>query len=96
MEVSCCFPAGEDVTQDQVFKNCKHIVSSVLSGYNGTILAYGQTGSGKTHTLIVSCCYRVPAAAPVLDAAHLDLAFVCCIAPCRQLLLCSICCVAQC
>ena len=26
-------------------------VSSVLAGYNATILAYGQTGSGKTHTM---------------------------------------------
>lgn len=46
--------AGEDVTQDEVFQDCKHIIASVLNGYNGTILAYGQTGSGKTHTLIVS------------------------------------------
>lgn len=45
--------AGEDSTQADVFKDCQRIVSSVLNGYNGTILAYGQTGSGKTHTLIV-------------------------------------------
>lgn len=30
----------------------KPIVTSVLEGYNGTILAYGQTGTGKTHTMI--------------------------------------------
>ena len=30
------------------------IVSSVLAGYNGTIMAYGQTGSGKTHTMFGS------------------------------------------
>lgn len=28
------------------------IVTSVLNGYNGTILAYGQTSSGKTHTML--------------------------------------------
>ena len=27
------------------------IVTSVLDGYNGTIMAYGQTGSGKTYTM---------------------------------------------
>ncbi|KAH7855894.1 hypothetical protein Vadar_030256 [Vaccinium darrowii] len=26
-------------------------LSSVLSGYNGTVMAYGQTGTGKTYTL---------------------------------------------
>ena len=46
--------AGEDKTQGDVFDSCRHIVASVLGGYNGTIMAYGQTGSGKTHTLIVS------------------------------------------
>ncbi|KAK9818001.1 hypothetical protein WJX72_005592 [[Myrmecia] bisecta] len=29
----------------------RDIVSSVLEGYNGTIMAYGQTGSGKTYTM---------------------------------------------
>jgi hypothetical protein len=52
----CCFCtlAGEESTQADVFEDCQRIVSSVLNGYNGTILAYGQTGSGKTHSLIVS------------------------------------------
>jgi len=26
-------------------------VSSVVEGYNGTIMCYGQTGSGKTFTM---------------------------------------------
>lgn len=51
--------AGEDKTQGDVFDSCRHIVASVLSGYNGTIMAYGQTGSGKTHTLIVSNTYTI-------------------------------------
>lgn len=46
--------AGESTTQRDVFDDCRCVVSSVLAGYNGTIMAYGQTGSGKTHTLIVS------------------------------------------
>jgi hypothetical protein len=52
--VLCC--AGEEKSQGDVFDACRHIVTSVLNGYNGTIMAYGQTGSGKTHTLIVSSC----------------------------------------
>jgi hypothetical protein len=57
--------AGEDCTQADVFKDCQRIVSSVLNGYNGTILAYGQTGSGKTHTLIVRpLCMLLLAVAP--------------------------------
>jgi hypothetical protein len=52
--VLCC--AGKEKSQGDVFNACRHIVSSVLNGYNGTIMAYGQTGSGKTHTLIVSGC----------------------------------------
>jgi hypothetical protein len=51
--------AGEVKTQGDVFDSCRHIVASVLSGYNGTIMAYGQTGSGKTHTLIVSDTYTI-------------------------------------
>jgi len=38
--------------QETVFKTAvEPIVSSVLEGFNGTILAYGQTSSGKTHTM---------------------------------------------
>jgi DNA replication protein DnaC len=62
MCAACCvltLPfAGEDKSQGDVFQSCKHIVASVLNGYNGTILAYGQTGSGKTHTLIVSLVHH--------------------------------------
>ncbi|KAJ2805800.1 hypothetical protein H4R20_001952, partial [Coemansia guatemalensis] len=29
----------------------KNIISSSMSGFNGTIFAYGQTSSGKTHTM---------------------------------------------
>eukprot|EP00891_Asterochloris_glomerata_P001294 jgi/Astpho2/1294/e_gw1.00024.25.1_t len=34
----------------------REIVSSVLDGYNGTIMAYGQTGSGKTYTMTGEQC----------------------------------------
>lgn len=41
-----------DSTQEQVYETtAKPAVSSVLEGYNATILAYGQTGTGKTHTM---------------------------------------------
>jgi len=28
------------------------IVSSVVKGYNGTVMCYGQTGSGKTYSML--------------------------------------------
>lgn len=61
--VLCCVvlpPVGEDKTQADVFEHCRHIVTSVLNGTNGTVMAYGQTGSGKTHTLIVSLELSAP------------------------------------
>ena len=43
---------GEDVNTKNVYDNvAKGIVSSVVSGLNGTIFAYGQTSSGKTYTM---------------------------------------------
>jgi kinesin family protein 3/17 len=32
-------------------KTARHIIDSVLEGYNGTIFAYGQTGTGKTFSM---------------------------------------------
>lgn len=75
--------AGEDKTQGDVFDSCRHIVASVLNGYNGTIMAYGQTGSGKTHTLIVSAAawlcsswQSAPAESPIADSCQ-QLAHLC-------------------
>jgi centromeric protein E len=43
---------GEDASTADVYDNvAKDIVSSAVSGLNGTILAYGQTSSGKTYTM---------------------------------------------
>ena len=43
---------GEDADTTQVYDSVvKGIVSSVVSGLNGTIFAYGQTSSGKTYTM---------------------------------------------
>jgi centromeric protein E len=43
---------GEDVNTAHVYDNvAKSIVSSAVSGLNGTIFAYGQTSSGKTYTM---------------------------------------------
>jgi kinesin family protein 6/9 len=45
-----------NVSQETVFDECaREIISSVVDGYNGTILAYGQTGAGKTFTYVLYC-----------------------------------------
>jgi hypothetical protein len=42
----------EESIQINVYnKTARHIVDSVLEGYNGTIFAYGQTGTGKTFSM---------------------------------------------
>lgn len=35
-----------------IFRDTKHLMLSVIDGYNVCIFAYGQTGSGKTYTMI--------------------------------------------
>jgi centromeric protein E len=43
---------GEDASTADIYDNvAKKIVSSAVSGLNGTIFAYGQTSSGKTYTM---------------------------------------------
>lgn len=43
---------GEDVTTQEVYDTmAKGIVTSVCTGFRGTILAHGQTSSGKTYTM---------------------------------------------
>ncbi|EFC42316.1 kinesin-7 [Naegleria gruberi] len=42
----------QNSTTDCIYNDmCKHIVTSSVRGYNGTIFAYGQTSSGKTFTM---------------------------------------------
>ncbi len=44
---------GEDCTTTQIYNDvAKSIISSAVSGINGTIFAYGQTFSGKTFTML--------------------------------------------
>ncbi|PFH33091.1 kinesin motor domain-containing protein [Besnoitia besnoiti] len=41
-----------NATQERVFDDCvRDIITSVLEGYNGTVMVYGQTGAGKTFTM---------------------------------------------
>eukprot|EP00879_Flechtneria_rotunda_P025732 GHRR01027371.1.p1 GENE.GHRR01027371.1~~GHRR01027371.1.p1 ORF type:complete len:323 (+),score=74.77 GHRR01027371.1:204-1172(+) len=41
-----------EAKQDEVFERvARPVVTSALSGFNGTVFAYGQTGSGKTFTI---------------------------------------------
>jgi centromeric protein E len=43
---------GEEAATGQVYDSiCKDIVTSAVTGLNGTIFAYGQTSSGKTYTM---------------------------------------------
>jgi len=52
LEFSLDWIFTEEDSQEDVYNIAAHDrVSSVLNGYNATILAYGQTGSGKTHTM---------------------------------------------
>ena len=37
--------------QEEVYEHCRGVITSILSGYNGSIIAYGQTGTGKSYTL---------------------------------------------
>jgi len=41
-----------NASQEDVFDYCaRGIISSIVEGYNGTIMCYGQTGAGKTFTM---------------------------------------------
>jgi len=42
---------NEQHSQDEIFKDTKQLIGSVMDGYNVCIIAYGQTGSGKTYTM---------------------------------------------
>lgn len=48
-EFDACFSDG--ATNADVFDEVSAAITSVLDGYNVSMLAYGQTGSGKTHTM---------------------------------------------
>jgi len=39
-------------SQEDVFTDTKHLITSVVDGYNVCIFAYGQTGAGKSFTMI--------------------------------------------
>jgi len=46
------FGGADGNSQEDVFRDTKHLVMSVVDGYNVCIFAYGQTGSGKTFTMM--------------------------------------------
>lgn len=47
------FDAVFDQNNDcYIYDRVKNLISSVMNGFNATIIAYGQTSSGKTHTMI--------------------------------------------
>lgn len=48
------FGGSEGNSQTDVFKDTKHLMLSVIDGFNVCIFAYGQTGAGKSYTMIGS------------------------------------------
>ena len=44
--------AKEGNSQKDIFRDTKHLIMSVVDGYNVCIFAYGQTGAGKSFTMI--------------------------------------------
>ena len=46
------FGGMEGNSQADVFRDTKHLMMSVVDGYNVCIFAYGQTGAGKSYTMI--------------------------------------------
>ena len=46
------FSGSEGNTQADIFRDTKHLMLSVIDGYNVCIFAYGQTGAGKSFTMI--------------------------------------------
>lgn len=46
------FGGTEGNSQTDIFKDTKHLIMSVVDGYNVCIFAYGQTGAGKSFTMI--------------------------------------------
>lgn len=66
-DFDCVF--GPDSTQEGVFEEVQHLVTSAMDGFNVCILAYGQTGSGKTHTM------EGPSSDPGVNMRALDLLF---------------------
>lgn len=45
-------PSESGNSQADVFRDTKHLIMSVVDGYNVCIFAYGQTGAGKSFTMI--------------------------------------------
>eukprot|EP01038_Epipyxis_sp_PR26KG_P009321 gene9321-12558_t len=46
------FGGQDGNSQADVFRDTKHLIMSVVDGYNVCIFAYGQTGAGKSFTMI--------------------------------------------
>jgi hypothetical protein len=46
------FGGTEGNSQADIFRDTKHLMMSVVDGYNVCIFAYGQTGAGKSYTMI--------------------------------------------
>ena len=48
------FGGSDGNAQSDVFRDTKHLMTSVIDGYNVCIFAYGQTGAGKVREIFCS------------------------------------------
>ena len=53
------FGGSEGNTQSDVFRDSKHLMTSVIDGYNVCIFAYGQTGAGKVIKKLKGKCRKL-------------------------------------
>ena len=68
------FGGQEGNTQADVFKDTKHLIMSVVDGYNVCIFAYGQTGAGKVSGIFCSGDYVVIISLAI--ASHLIILYI--------------------
>ncbi|KAF8098817.1 hypothetical protein N665_0257s0031 [Sinapis alba] len=67
---------GPTATQDDVFRETKPLIRSVMDGYNVCIFAYGQTGSGKTYTMFTNHIFLMQSGPPSRSSTELGINYL--------------------